>query len=85
MNLRDKKAIAVKYTETMHAPYVIAKSKGHLTKVLLELAEKHNIMVLKQEQLLEQVFEIPLGVIPEKYYDIFAELLAFVYHLQDRE
>ena len=80
----SKKALAVKYTDGMEAPWIIAKSRGKLTEKLLEIAREHDIPVLEEKDFAENIFEIPLGVIPEAYYEIFAELLAFVYHLQGR-
>jgi flagellar biosynthesis protein len=80
----NKKALAVKYSVGMEAPYVIAKSKGELTRRLLEIAEKHDIPVIKDQNFIKQVFEIPLGIIPEKYYDVFAELLVFMNRIQGK-
>lgn len=79
-----KKALAIKYTDGMGAPLVIAQSRGKLTEKLLEIAREHDIPVLKDKNIADNIFELPLGIIPEAYYEIFAELLAFVYHLQGR-
>ncbi len=80
----NKKALAVKYTDGMEAPYIIAKSRGKLTEKLLEIAREHDIPVLEEKNFTDNIFDIPLGIIPEAYYEIFAELLAFVYYLQGR-
>lgn len=78
------KALAVKYSIGMEAPYVIAKGRGELTRRLLEIAREHNIPIVEDSEMADTVFEIPLGIIPEKYYALFAELLVFIYRLQER-
>ena len=78
------KSLAVKYSEGMEAPYIIAKGKGHLSEALIEIARKHQIPIVQNNVFPDKIFEIPLGLIPEKYYELFAELLAFIYQIQGR-
>lgn len=75
------KSIAVKYDERFPAPMVIARGKGKFSDRILETAEKNGIKIVRSEELAESLFMLDVGdLIPEGYYEIFAEILHFIYY-----
>jgi len=81
-----EKAVAIKYDESLPAPFILAKGKGELAKVITAIARKHGIDVLPMIELTEGLIEMDVGaLIPEQYYEIVAELLVFVKGLAEDE
>jgi len=81
-----KKAVSIKYKEGWPAPLVTAKSQGEGAQLLLEIAQKHGIHILKDEDLAENLFVAPVGeFVPPDFYEVFAEILAFVYKLKESD
>ncbi len=80
------KAVAIKYDETLPAPFILARGRGELAKVITAIARKHRIDVLPMNELTEGLIEMDVGaLIPEQYYEIVAELLVFVKGLAENE
>jgi type III secretion system FlhB-like substrate exporter len=78
-----EKAVAVKYTEELPAPFIVAKGKGHIAAIIKKIAEEHNINIVYLPELVDSLIEIDIGnFIPEEYYRIIAEILIFVRNLQ---
>jgi type III secretion system FlhB-like substrate exporter len=74
-----EKAIALKYTLDLPAPFIIAKGKRELARKIEEIARKNGIPVVPNYELTEGLFGLELGsFIPEEYYEIIAKLLVFV-------
>jgi type III secretion system FlhB-like substrate exporter len=78
-----EKAVAVKYTEELPAPFIVAKGKGYLAEKIKQIAENHNINIVCMPELVDSLIDIDIGnFIPEDYYRIIAEILVFVRNLQ---
>ena len=80
------KAIAIKYNKSLPAPFVLAKGKNGIARKIIDIAEKHDIPLMEMEDLTENLFSLEVGgLIPEELFEIIAEILAFVYELQEGE
>ena len=82
---RPKKAIALKYQpKSDNAPKVTAKGKGKVAEKIIEIAREHNIYIHNDSNLVETLSHLDLNEeIPSDVYIIVAELLAFVYSLNN--
>jgi FlhB-like protein len=77
-------AIALKYDEkTMNAPGVVAKGREELAQKILALAKEHRVPVLRNVALARRLIDVEVGKdIPEELYEAVAEVLNFVYQMQ---
>lgn len=84
----DKKrqqAVALKYEALKGAPRVAAKGQGLLAEKIIELAKANNIPIREDPDLMELLAKVELGQeIPEELYKAVAEILAFVYRINDK-
>lgn len=78
-------ASALKYnTNRDDAPRVIAQGSGEVADKIEELAKESRVPVYKDEKLARQLDNLSLGQeIPEKLYDVVAEILSFVTELDN--
>ena len=83
--MNRQKAVALKYDESLPAPFIVAKGKGKLAAAIRKIAETHDIEIIQSSELAENLIELDIGsFIPEAYYAIIAEILVFVRNLQER-
>jgi flagellar biosynthesis protein len=84
---KPKKAVALKYKpDDDHAPRVTAKGTGRLAERIIEMARKHGIPVKDDPDLVEVLSRLDLhDQIPPELYVVVAELLAFVYRLNQEK
>tara|TARA_A100001015_G_scaffold297330_1_gene378711 strand:+ start:2594 stop:3004 length:411 start_codon:yes stop_codon:yes gene_type:complete len=86
LSQKDKsnlQAIAIKYDkDKKSAPKIIATGKGKIAESILEIAESNDIPFYEDETLANILSKLDLETeIPKELFGIFAEILAFVYHL----
>ncbi len=78
-------AIALKYDiEKNSAPVVVAKGQDYAALKIIEIAEQHNIPMTENRPLARALFstvEVNREV-PQEYYLILAEIMAWVYSLK---
>ena len=78
-------AVALKYDiEKNRAPIVVAKGQDYLALRILDIASKHNIPMTENRPLARALYET-VDVnheIPEQYYTVMAEILAWVYSMK---
>jgi flagellar biosynthesis protein len=76
-------AVALQYdTATDNAPKVIAKGHGLVAEKIMALARKQGIPMRADPDLIQMLTQIDLDQeIPPSLYKVVAELLAFVYRL----
>jgi flagellar biosynthesis protein len=81
--MEKKKAVALRYKKGVdNAPKVVAKGMDLIAQRILEIAEKENIPIIKNEKAVEDFYGIDLDdEIPSELYEIAAEIIAFVYKL----
>ncbi len=77
--MKGKKAVAIKYDPKDIAPKVVAKGEGELADKIVEIGEKNDIHIYKDEKLVEELTRIELGAnIPSELYEVVAEILIFI-------
>ena len=76
------KAVAIKYTPEVPAPFILAKGKGTIAETIKRIAKENGIEIMNMPDLVDSLIEIEEGsLIPEEYYKIIAEILVFVQNL----
>lgn len=84
-DLKRKKAVAVKYTKDDNAPKVVAKGKGYVAEKILENAQKSDVAIIKNKELVEELEKIDLGLeIPQHLYEAVAQILIFISSLEKK-
>lgn len=84
--MKRKKAAALKYDNSYPAPVVTALGFGKVAETILEKAKENNIPIVENSTLVENLSNIPLGEsIPPELYQCVAEIIAFVYSLNDEK
>ncbi len=83
---KKKKAIALKYDALKDkAPKVVAKGEGVVAEKILDLAREAGVPVRENADLAEILSRLELNAeIPPETYVIVAEILAWVYELNNR-
>ncbi|HMN40349.1 MAG TPA: flagellar biosynthesis protein FlhB [Phycisphaerales bacterium] len=79
-------AVALQYdAKTMAAPKVVAKGADFMAMRIREIAAAHKIPVVERPPLARALYAgVPVGKqIKPEYYEAVAEILAYVYRLQD--
>ena len=67
------------------APKVVATGKGEIAKRIVEIAKQHGVHIHQDAALAERLAMLELeSMIPSELYQIVAELLLFVYKLDDQ-
>lgn len=86
METKREKAVALVYDpERSGVPRVAASGNGELAKRIVESARNAGVHVVQDSDLLEILGQVPVGQdIPEKLYQAVAEILAFVYRINNR-
>ncbi|KPB04379.1 flagellar biosynthesis protein FlhB [Bacillus sp. CHD6a] len=80
-------AIALKYDESKgDAPVVLAKGVDFVAKKIKEKALEHNIATVENKPLARSLYaQAEIGdAIPEEFFQAVAEILAYVYRLQNQ-
>lgn len=80
-------AIALKYDkEKDGAPRVVAKGIRFKAEKIKELAKQYGVPVMRNVGLANALFRVEVGEeIPEDLYDAVAEVLNFIYALQQEQ
>ena len=91
MDPKDKrtpaqKAVALRYIPALdQAPKVTAKGSGLLAQKIIELAQKHGIPIKEDPVLIQILSQLDFyQEIPPSIYVVVAEILAFVYSVNNR-
>jgi flagellar biosynthesis protein len=81
-----KKAAALSYeTDGDGAPKVVAKGKGFVAEKIIALANSHNIPLYEDQDLVKILEAMDLNTeIPPDLYRAVAEVLVFIYRLNQR-
>lgn len=87
MNDETEIAIALKYDkEKDGAPRVVAKGMRIKAEKIREIAKQYNIPIMKNLPLANALYRVDVGQeVPEELYDAVAEVLNFVYALQQEQ
>ncbi|MBI4558887.1 MAG: EscU/YscU/HrcU family type III secretion system export apparatus switch protein [Candidatus Hydrogenedentes bacterium] len=81
-----RKAVALRYrAEQDSAPRVAAKGAGRLAERIIETAKAHGVPIHEDPDLVTLLAKLDLDTeIPEALYRAVAEVLAFIYGLNQR-
>jgi flagellar biosynthesis protein len=81
-----KKAVALRYVPPLdRAPKLTAKGSGLLAQKIIELAQKHGIPIKEDPVLIQVLSQLDFyQEIPPSIYVMVAEILAFVYSVNNR-
>ncbi len=87
MSSKSKKAVALKYKAGKDdAPRIAAKGIGVVAEKIIDMAREHGIPVRDDPDLVEVLSRLDLdSEIPPELYVVVAELLAFVYSLNQKK
>ena len=82
-NSLSHKAVSLQYKKGKNsAPKVTAKGQGWMADRIIKMAQENNIPIREDRDLLHLLSEIDVGhEVPESLYKVVAELLAWVYQL----
>ncbi len=83
---RQDKAVALLYDKkTADAPRVVAGGKGLVARKIIETAREAGVHIHEDPDLVELLSKVPLGQeIPVELYQTIAEVLAFVYRVNEQ-
>ena len=79
-------AIALKYSDQMVAPTVIAKGADATAEKIKEIAKEHSIPIVENKPLARTIYKtLEIGArIPRELYSAVAEVLAYVYKIKKK-
>ncbi|MCK8817806.1 EscU/YscU/HrcU family type III secretion system export apparatus switch protein [Natroniella sulfidigena] len=81
----EKEAVALKYDPQQDsAPTLIAKGRKDLAQQIIKQAKEADIPITEDQDLVKILLQLNLGEeIPEELYRVVAEILSFIYDLED--
>jgi flagellar biosynthesis protein len=85
MEEKEKVAVALKYEPEKGIPEVIAKGKGSLAELILEIAKEHGIPIKKDSKLVKELYKLEVNEpIPPELYKAVAVVLAWAFNLNSK-
>jgi flagellar biosynthesis protein len=83
---KAKKAVALLYEQgKSSAPRVVASGSNLVAERIIALAREAGVYIKEDNDLVELLAKIPIGEeIPAELYQTIAEVLAFVYSINDK-
>jgi flagellar biosynthesis protein len=79
-------AVALAYARDGAAPKVVAKGRGLVAQAIIERARQHGIFVHESKDMVSLLMQVDLDQrIPPELYRAVAELLAWVYRLEQKD
>jgi flagellar biosynthetic protein FlhB/flagellar biosynthesis protein len=80
-------AVALQYDKTAdNAPRVVAKGLRLKAEKIRQIAKEHGVPIMRNVNLANALYRVEVGQeIPEELYDAVAEVLNFVFALQQQE
>jgi flagellar biosynthesis protein len=78
-----RKAATLRYAQNKEdAPRVVAKGRGKMAEKIIALAEAHQVPLVEDRQLIQVLEALDVDTqIPAELYQAVAEVLVFVYRL----
>lgn len=83
---RPLRAVALRYDPLRdEAPRVVASGERRMARRIIDVAREHGVPLYQDARLVDTLMRVPLGAqIPPQAYAAIAEVLAFVYQLDQR-
>lgn len=84
--INRKGAVAIGFIEELDdAPKVLAKGYGKIGEEIIAIGKENDIMIREDELLMESLSRLEIGEkVPPKLYQVIAELLAYVYKVENK-
>lgn len=83
--MKRKKAAALKYDNIFSSPTVTAVGFGEIADRIIKEAQNNNIPIIEDTALTENLTRLSIGQnIPVELYEAVAEIIAFIYSLDNR-
>lgn len=84
--LSPQQAVALAYLEHSGAPKVVAKGRGLIAEQIIQKAKDSGVFVHESRELVSLLMNVDLDQqIPPGLYQAIAELLAWVYQIENKE
>jgi flagellar biosynthesis protein len=85
MKKTPRQAVALRYDQQKgRAPCVLAKGSGYIAEKIIQAAQQYDIPMVRDPVAGELLHHMDLGEeIPPEFYQAVAEILAFVYRLNN--
>lgn len=84
-NKDDRKAVALAYGEGHYAPKVVARGVGPTAEAVIDRAREAGVFIHESPELVSLLMQVDLDqYIPPELYRAVAELLAWIYWLENR-
>lgn len=81
----DRKAVALAYGEGHYAPKVVARGIGPAAEAVIDRAREAGVFIHESPELVNLLMQVNLDqYIPPELYRAVAELLAWIYWLENR-
>lgn len=79
-------AVALKYSETMVAPQIVAMGADLIAEKIKEMARQHHVPIVENKPLARAMYKtLKIGqTIPRELYQAVAEVLSYVYRLKKK-
>lgn len=83
--MTNQQAVALAYLENSGAPKVVAKGKGLIAEQIIQKAKDSGVFVHESRELVSLLMNVDLDQqIPPTLYQAIAELLAWVYQIENK-
>ena len=84
MNKDIKNAAALLYNKEIHnAPIVISKGNNYLAKKMVDIARKHKVPIVSDEDTAKHLMQLEIGdEIPYSLYEAVSIILKYIYKLK---
>ncbi|TAK89984.1 MAG: flagellar biosynthesis protein FlhB [Burkholderiaceae bacterium] len=80
-----RNAVALSYQDGDAAPTVVARGRGHIAEEIIRRAKESGVFVHESRELVSLLMQVDLDQhIPPTLYAAVAELLAWIYKLEQR-
>ena len=80
----QREAVALSYTQTDAAPRVVARGRGVIAEQIIARAHEYGVYVHESPELLTLLMQVDIDEhIPPQLYLAVAELLAWLYHIEN--
>ena len=82
---KQPQAAALRYDlEGDNAPVIIAKGEGEIAQKIINTAQEHDIPLKEDKDLVRVLLQLELDTeIPEELYQAVAEILSFIFELDE--
>ena len=81
-----QQAVALAYEQGEYAPKIVAKGRGVVAEQIIARAKEHHIFIHQSKELVSLLMKVDMDDhIPTQLYQAIAELLVWIYELEQRQ